>query len=63
MRKSLIMGTREDVARMRKRNKSASNKSNDTVAYVGAPGQLSPVTNMKIKDDVIVTFNHPAAFK
>lgn len=59
MRKSLIMGTREDVARMRKRNKSASNKSNVTVAYVGAPGQLSPVTNMKIKDDIIVTFNHP----
>ena len=59
MRKSLIMGTKEDVARMRKRNKSASSKGNDTIAYVGAPGQLSPVTNMKIKDDVIVTFNHP----
>lgn len=59
MRKSLIMGTKEDVARMRKRNKSASSKGNDTVAHVGAPGQLSPVTNMKIKDDVIVTFNHP----
>ena len=59
MRKSLIMGTKEDVARMRKRNKSALSKSKDTVAYVGAPGQLSPVTNMKIKDDIIVTFNHP----
>lgn len=59
MRKSLIMGTKEDVARMRKRNKSVLNKGNDTVAYVGAPGQLSPVTNMKIKDDIIVTFNHP----
>lgn len=59
MRKSLIMGTKEDVARMRKRNKSASSKSNDTVAYVGAPGQLSPVTNMKFKDDNIITFNHP----
>lgn len=59
MRKSLIMGTREDVARMRKRNKSASSKSNDTVAYVGAPGQLSPVTNMKLKNDIIITFNHP----
>lgn len=59
MRKSLIMGTKEDVARMRKRNKSASSKGNDTVAYVGAPGQLSPITNMKIKDDIIVTFNHP----
>lgn len=59
MRKSLIMGTKEDVARMRKRNKLASSKGNDTVAYVGAPGQLSPVTNMKIKDDIIVTFNHP----
>lgn len=59
MRKSLIMGTKEDVARMRKRNKSASSKSNDTVAYVGAPGQLSPVTNMKFKSDIIVTFNHP----
>ena len=59
MRKSLILGTREDVARMRKRNKSASNKGNDAVAYIGAPGQLSPVTSMKIKDDIIVTFNHP----
>lgn len=65
MRKSLIMGTKEDVSRMRsrnlpsKRNKSASSKGNDTVAYIGAPGQLSPVTNMKIKDDIIVTFNHP----
>lgn len=59
MRKSLIMGTKEDVARMRKRNKLASIKGNGTVAYVGAPGQLSPVTNMRIKDDIIVTFNHP----
>lgn len=59
MRKSLIMGTKADVARMRKRNKLASSKDNDTVAYVGASGQLSPVTNMKIKDDIIVTFNHP----
>ena len=63
MRKSLIMGTKEDVARMRKRIKSASNKGNNAVAYVGAPGQLSPVTNMKIKDDIIITFNHPDAFK
>ena len=63
MRKSLIMGTKEDVARMRKRNKSALNKGNNTVAYVGAPGQLSPITNMKIKDDIIITFNHPDAFK
>ena len=59
MRKSLIMGTKEDVARMRKRNKSALSKGNDTVAYVGAPGQINPVTNMKIKDDTIITFNHP----
>lgn len=59
MRKSLVMGTKEDVARMRKRNKSTLSKGNDTVAYVGAPGQLNPVTNMKIKDDTIITFNHP----
>ena len=57
MRKSLIMGTKEDVSRLRNRN--AASKRNSTVAFVGAPGQLSPVTNMKIKDDIIVTFNHP----
>lgn len=69
MRKSLIMGTKEDVARMRnrnvasKRNKRALSESNDNIAYVGSPGQLSPISNMKIVDDHIVTFNHPDAFK
>lgn len=69
MRKSLIMGTKEDVSRMRnrneisKRNKRALNECNSNITYVGSPGQLSPISNMKIVDDHIVTFNHPDAFK
>lgn len=69
MRKSLIMGTKEDVSRMRnrnvasKRNKQTLSENDGSIAYVGSPGQLSPISNMKIVDDHIVTFNHPDAFK
>lgn len=66
MRKSILIGTRKDASRLynrneaSKRNKSALSKSNDNIAYVGASGQLSPISNMKIVDDRIVTFNHPS---
>lgn len=56
MRKSLIMGTREDVQRMRNRNEASkrslhvSAKCNDT-----ADCSMSPVTTRHI-----VTFNHPS---
>jgi len=52
MRKSLIMGTKADVQKMKEKR----------VMVVDHPGQINPAgTKMKINDDQprITTFNHP----
>lgn len=52
MRKSLILGNKADVQKMKEKR----------VMVVGHPGQINPAgTKMKINDDQprITTFNHP----
>ncbi|UVX31010.1 hypothetical protein P4a_00083 [Klebsiella phage VLCpiP4a] len=62
MRKSLIMGTREDVlksTRLRNKNEPSNRYTQqaNTVAVHNTGNSVSPVSNSK---RTIVTFNHPS---
>ena len=61
MRKSLIMGTKEDVltsTRLHNKNEQSNRytKQANTVAVHNTDSAVSPVSNSK---RIIVTFNHP----
>lgn len=61
MRKSLIMGTKEDVltsTRLRNKNEQSNRytKQANTVAVLNTGSAMSPAGNSK---RTIVTFNHP----